>query len=971
MDHIFRNHGYLLLAALAVALPIIIHLINRLRFKRIRWAAMEFLLKAQKKSRKRLILEQLLLLLLRCLLVGLIGFLVVRFMGMNEASKEALRKTVHFVVLDDSLSMRDTHHKRGKTAFEYAKELFIEKVAKEVRGSGADDQIILIEASRTAQGETYQPLVFEQLFDASSFNEMESKVGALQPTLLHVNLSQVLSDVHERIKKLPEAQLYLHILSDFRHIDWGDKNGEALHKTIQEMVDGEKKVKVQLLDASDWQGFGYPRANPNVAITEFLPEVKVAAKGMRVAFTVEVRNFSAEPAVVDLKIFDGLGGKELFDAAPTMRPSQPMKVSPKASEKVRFEVRFNPEIGEGKSLLVPIVAVLKNLNNDDVDKKEGIDLDNTRIASVEIRNQVPILILDGDAGTGKAERDLDSFELANAVKSLPGENYVPVNAETLTGSVAVKALERTDLHRYPVILLTNIRELNEKQRENLEKYVRNGGGLAFFMGPSVSPKYYNDKLYAEGKGLFPAPLKTEYTPPSNEPPREAEFTGYPQLLVRQDLYPDEESYPIFGRIDPRAFTAFAHFPVFRYFQIDTAKWNKEKGKVFELATLPNDAPIGKYQGAALAITKDPRLLNFLDGEAAKMKAKTDPSFAKYVKYAKYAAPFNKSFERIRAIVAPGSSKKAQHLSFELDHLLSDKGTGKKDEPTLAEFWSTTDPLVEGEIAEIKEGLVNFRNELRYGDPLVMGRQFGSGKVIAVMTSAGKVWQNWAGGSGSTHLYPTFIFEMLSFLSSASGETSLLVGTPVRINLEKSQFAGKEPTLDHVFSYVDDSQEGDKKYALKDIVRRSVAPDESDELLRFAIDKNLDPGQSKLTLAADDEALKKNPLWFWYVFNLDAVKEGNLERVSPTDIEDKLIGPDRKTKIVFVQPHGGRSSGQQSVLDAGNDYSESPYLYLIILVVLVLEQAMAVHLSYHLRGSETESLSRLTKPSAVPDQIVQV
>ena len=42
----FLNPGYLAAAAALISVPIIIHLINRMRFKRIRWAAMEFLLKA-------------------------------------------------------------------------------------------------------------------------------------------------------------------------------------------------------------------------------------------------------------------------------------------------------------------------------------------------------------------------------------------------------------------------------------------------------------------------------------------------------------------------------------------------------------------------------------------------------------------------------------------------------------------------------------------------------------------------------------------------------------------------------------------------------------------------------------------------------------------------------------------------------------------------------------------------------------
>src|SRR5437763_11247077 len=96
---LFLSPGFLFIAATLVSVPIIIHLINRMRFKRIRWAAMEFLLKAQKRNRRRLIIEQLLLLALRCLLVALTGLLVLRFVGFSF-SDFAGKQGFHIVVLD-------------------------------------------------------------------------------------------------------------------------------------------------------------------------------------------------------------------------------------------------------------------------------------------------------------------------------------------------------------------------------------------------------------------------------------------------------------------------------------------------------------------------------------------------------------------------------------------------------------------------------------------------------------------------------------------------------------------------------------------------------------------------------------------------------------------------------------------------------------------------------------------------------
>src|SRR5919199_4538240 len=121
MLDLFLRPEYLAAGGALVSVPIIIHLINRLRFRRIRWAAMEFLLKSQKRNRRRLIIEQLLLLLLRCALVVLAAFLVSRFVGCSPTGLNA-QTTTHFVVLDDTLSMTDQWKDQGavKTSFEEA-----------------------------------------------------------------------------------------------------------------------------------------------------------------------------------------------------------------------------------------------------------------------------------------------------------------------------------------------------------------------------------------------------------------------------------------------------------------------------------------------------------------------------------------------------------------------------------------------------------------------------------------------------------------------------------------------------------------------------------------------------------------------------------------------------------------------------------------------------------------------------------
>src|SRR5439155_14773898 len=109
----FLNPWSMVAGGAMISAPILIHLINRMRFKRIRWAAMEFLLKSPKRNRRRLIIEQLILLMLRCLMMVLAGLLLARFIGYQpppETDAEGARivpGTLHVALLDDTLSMTD------------------------------------------------------------------------------------------------------------------------------------------------------------------------------------------------------------------------------------------------------------------------------------------------------------------------------------------------------------------------------------------------------------------------------------------------------------------------------------------------------------------------------------------------------------------------------------------------------------------------------------------------------------------------------------------------------------------------------------------------------------------------------------------------------------------------------------------------------------------------------------------------
>src|SRR5476651_561665 len=74
----------------AIAIPVIIHLINRKRFKIVPWAAMKFLLAAQKQTRKRMRIEQLLLLFVRMLILAMVLFAMASVMPWAESIWSAI-----------------------------------------------------------------------------------------------------------------------------------------------------------------------------------------------------------------------------------------------------------------------------------------------------------------------------------------------------------------------------------------------------------------------------------------------------------------------------------------------------------------------------------------------------------------------------------------------------------------------------------------------------------------------------------------------------------------------------------------------------------------------------------------------------------------------------------------------------------------------------------------------------------------
>src|SRR5262245_30229569 len=84
---------------------------------------------------------------------------------------------------------------------------------------------------------------------------------------------------------------------------------------------------------------------------------------------------------------------------------------------------------------------------------------------------------------------------------------------------------------------------------------------------------------------------------------------------------------------------------------------------------------------------------------------------------------------------------------------------------------------------------------------------------------------------------------------------------------------------------------------------------------------------------------------WFAFNIDTKAESNLKRTATQDlVRNPPDAPQSRGKITFPD--------DITVLrEKKSDASEWVWLYLLFLVALIVEQALAVHLSFHLKGGE--------------------
>jgi hypothetical protein len=912
MFEMFLNPWAMAAGTLLISSPIIIHLINRMRYRRIRWAAMEFLLKSQKKNRRRVIIEQIILLLLRILLVLLAGFLLARFIGALAGPQQS---TLHVVVLDDTPSMGDFHVDGGRRleAFTEAKSIIAEKIGQFASQANTPQSLVLLRLS-----DLENPRRIDRL-NSSTVDELRTYLSDLEPTTFHVDLVKGLHAAEAEFNKSKEARRLLHIVSDFRSIDWTGAAGDSLGQALEQFK--AMKIDVHPIDAAYPQRAENQKSiqyHDNMAIVDLTPETRVVARYMQVEFTVAVANFSNSERK-NVRVTVRVRGQERADGSFNM-PSVPAGTVTTGSFSIPFD-----QLGQN--------PVSVNLENEET----GLTIDNVRHCVVEVREKVPLLVIEGDSKT-KGTPDGDGYFL----QQLFSESTRGFDVLMRTPN----DLEKLNLEEFPSIFLLNVARLTDKAVQALEKFVQGGGGLAFFMGKDVKQDFYN-KLYADGKGLFPVPLADK----PSDPPANAEVKLSRMLEnFSPKVYPRNLDHPVFTRIyrdekshqpsrENNKYLVFAGID--QYWPVPRQRWHPKAGETEELMTLPNVRQISDYADQTNVLLKD------------MLKALADATAQDQQRWAKFKAPLDEAERKIKNILLVGGE--LYKLVAPLDALLNEAG-----EPNLQEFWQY------GPNADLRDRFSKLLETVRFGDPYLVVKTIGKGRVLACMSTANSEWNDMPGGPSRVY-WVMLMLEMQKYMASNTADANLTLGNSLDLELDATRFDANiqrfaPPKIDY-------GKTGQVKYAAVDMGRQ--AGDVTGNKLSLHFNEARTPGVYEFILTRKDvdganakpgdksQGDKGRQETIAYAFNVDAAAEGNLKRV--TSDEFKAVSGN-------IGIHTPDDPAIEALLkDKKSDYSESPWMYLIILLVLIAEQAMAVRLSFHTRHHEASPTFASPASAPVPEE----
>lgn len=480
-----------------ISIPIVIHILNRRRFRIVDWAAMRFLLDALRKNRRRLRIEELILLALRCLMILLLGFGLARFSGCGEvdALGAANGGRALVFVLDDSYSMAQV--RGASTPLEMARG----DLATAIASTTTRDEVGILRTSKPHAAEAFFP--FGTVSDSATLNE---RIGVLEASDRRTRLVDAMTTAADWFEDAEAKDRRLYLLSDIRRVDISQAaDTDTLQKAYARLR--ELGVGVVVMDYGK-------AANRNLTLERMELASRYAAAGQTVDIQLTVRNNGtvvSDEIQLELSARLARNGEvsEVKLPVVTVPPITPGDVW-------QGRVDFTPETPGSTVLTATLPA-------DDLAGDNAVSL------ALDVRSALRVLIVDGQPAASRPEESGSYFLRMALDPTGRAEHGFAVDV------ISPSELATVDYRPYHVVYLVNLASFplqpvvpdadatdtpdHEGEEDSqaaveqyaslaaLEGYVRDGGGVVIYTGGNIDTRFYNGRFYNNGRGLSPLPVQ--------------------------------------------------------------------------------------------------------------------------------------------------------------------------------------------------------------------------------------------------------------------------------------------------------------------------------------------------------------------------------------------------------------------------------------------------------------------------------
>lgn len=531
----FTHAAFAIAGLVAAAGPVIIHLLNRRRFRTVEWGAMAFLRKAMHRSRKAVRLRDLLLLALRTIAVLLFGLALARPLLTRSGLSGSTLTLLAIAVLATfagaiGVAIARTRAKRAGLGL-----LSLAGIAGLIALlMGPNQSMAAAAASSTA---SRQPIHAIFVLD----NSRSMGVRTLGGTLLDAAKQRAETAIanippESRISVLPlcgPEQTYT--LDAYRHVDdaleaierieMTDRAGSVL-RMLSLVAEAAKRVPdlpvKQTLFLSDQQATGWPRGDVAEAIdglggpVQFV-EIRSASTGSSSAGlpNVWIDNCSVQDGLAEsgqpatfLASIRYVGEKELRGVEASLSidgevvASQTVDLQPGQSRQVQFSAPMEADAAPGTTELKAATLTVRISDP----SANLLERDDARQIAVPVVTAVPVVFVDqfGREESLEAGKIGETYRLRRLLAPRPAEGiYDPlVSVEHVTiEELSVPLLEEARL-----VVIAGVERPTDEAVRLLRQFIEQGGPVLIAAGANFDPASWNEVGWRDGQGVLPAPL---------------------------------------------------------------------------------------------------------------------------------------------------------------------------------------------------------------------------------------------------------------------------------------------------------------------------------------------------------------------------------------------------------------------------------------------------------------------------------